>query len=289
MQAAANAPFFILGCVRSGTTMLRDILRRHPNLVCPEETHFYRWHEPFGSPGFRHTAVSNPVLKRHREIDGVSETDFAEMLTAANSRADLCQRYMARFIANNQFSGQRWFDKTPQNAYGAAMIASEFPRASFIHIIRDPVNVVASLRIGKVMKMTDLVGACNYWNEAVANLAVIRRAYPSRVLEISYEAFTNDFPAGIQKVLAFLGEAYDPAHYKDVLTNEVRHDADNVLSPEELKQVRMLCLKGRIRHGYAEVSSKRGERTAQRHESRQKGRELRAGRRGQVAEKPPLG
>ena len=46
---AQQAPFFVLGCVRSGTTMLRDALRMHPHLACPEETHFFRWGEPFGS------------------------------------------------------------------------------------------------------------------------------------------------------------------------------------------------------------------------------------------------
>ena len=36
-------PLFLVGCVRSGTTLTRDLLRRVPGVICPEETHFLRW------------------------------------------------------------------------------------------------------------------------------------------------------------------------------------------------------------------------------------------------------
>src|SRR5688572_15305042 len=61
-------PFFVLGCVRSGTTMLRDALRMHPNLACPEETHFFRWGEPYGTEAMSRSLSNNAVLKKHREI-----------------------------------------------------------------------------------------------------------------------------------------------------------------------------------------------------------------------------
>ena len=231
--------------------MLRNILRKHPALACPEETHFYRWSEPFRGPVYRQVVVNNATLKHHRKLDGISDAEFSAMLNEATSRGDLCRRYMQRYIEGRKPAATRWFDKTPQNAYGAAMIAMEFPGARFVHIVRDPVNVVASLRIGKVMKVDDLVGACSYWNEAAANLAVLSRAFPKRVLTIKYEQFTQDPMSGIQQVLAFIGEPYDPAHFADVQTTEVRHEDAGVLSDAEMSRVRELCLEGRIRHGYA--------------------------------------
>jgi len=248
-------PFFILGCVRSGTTMLRNILRKHPHLACPEETHFFRWSEPFRSPSYRQVIAGNGVLKRHRQLDGITEAEMAEMLEASTSRGDLCRRYMARYVALAKPSAKRWFDKSPQNAYGAAMIASEFPSAKFIHIVRDPVNVVASLRIGKVMKMDDLVGACSYWNEAAANLTLLKRACRGRVLEIRYEKFTADPLAGIQEVLAFIGEPYEAKDFAGVSTSEVKHEDSGILSAEELARVRDICLEGRVRYGYADAGA----------------------------------
>ena len=50
-KAADQQPLFIVGSMRSGSTWLRDLLRRIPNFICPEETHFMRWAEPFRTPG----------------------------------------------------------------------------------------------------------------------------------------------------------------------------------------------------------------------------------------------
>lgn len=245
-----TAPFFILGCVRSGTTMLRNILRKHPNFASPEETQFYRWGEPFRGPAYSQIVQSNPTLKRHRQIDGITDAEFKAMLEASVSRADLYRRYMARFIELKSKTANRWFDKSPQNVYGAGMIAAEFPSARFIHIVRDPVNVVASLRIGKVMKMEDLVGACSYWNEAYANLTTLKRAWPSRLLELKYEAFTADPMAGIRTIMAFLKEPFDEASFASVVTSEVSHEGAGVLSAEEMDRVRQICRAGRISYGY---------------------------------------
>ena len=35
----SNKPIFIIGCPRSGTTLLRVILDSHPNICCGPETH----------------------------------------------------------------------------------------------------------------------------------------------------------------------------------------------------------------------------------------------------------
>jgi LPS sulfotransferase NodH len=253
--AVAHAPFFILGCVRSGTTMLRNLLRLHPNLACPEESHFFRWSEPFAAPGYVQANSQGAVLKKHREMDGISEDAFQQMLGAATSRADLCERYMRRYIELNKPAARRWFDKTPQNAYGAAMIACEFPQAKFVHIVRDPVDVVASLRIGKVIKISNLVAACAYWNEAAENLYVLRKAFPERVLDIRYDSFTAQPAAGLARVLNFLGEPFEPATFAEVNTQTIRHEEGAVLTREEADRVRQLCRQGRRWHGFGDADA----------------------------------
>lgn len=246
-----NAPFFIVGCVRSGTTMLRDFLRRHPDFACPEETHFFRWHEPYGTKLHHNTVLNNPVLKRHREIDGISQEEFEAMLRNQPSRAALSQRYMQLFMKRKKPGARRWFDKTPQNVYGAPQIAASIPFSKFIHIVRDPVQVAASLRIGKVMQVESLVGACNYWNEAAEIMFVMKRAFPKRVLEFRYEDFVHDPIEGLRGIFEFLNEPFDPAVFQGLVTREVSHDQEGVLSAEEMEQVRQMCLPGRLRYGFA--------------------------------------
>lgn len=244
------APFFILGCVRSGTTLLRDVLRAHPNLACPEETHFFRWANPFGTVDYARACMDSPVLKKHRAMDGISEEEFKEMLRTARSRRELTVRYMRLFMSRKKPHATRWFDKTPQNVYGAALIFDAFPGAKFIHIVRNPLDVVASLKIGRLIKVEDIRGACNYWNEAIAIVNVLKRCAPARFLEVRYEDFTREPERCTGEILAFLGEVPVNQMYPYEKIKAISHDNDGTLKPEEVDIVRQVCHRWSTRYGY---------------------------------------
>lgn len=246
----APPPFFVLGCVRSGTTMLRDALRMHPNLACPEETHFFRWGEPYGTEAMSRSLSNNAVLKKHREIDGITEPEFADLLRQCGSRAELYTRYMALYLQRKKPGAKRWFDKTPQNVYGALLAASSMQRSKFVHIVRDPVNVVASLRIGRIVKVENMTGACNYWNEAVQIVSGLKRAYPARVFELRYEDFVAEPASQLKLLLDFIGEPYDAKWFAQLNTRQVDHKDEGVLSEAEQAVVRRSCAQGRRRYGY---------------------------------------
>ncbi|TDM05596.1 MAG: hypothetical protein C4K60_12640 [Ideonella sp. MAG2] len=247
---ARPAPFFIVGCVRSGTTMLRDVLRRHPNLACPEETHFFRWGDPFGTDALNRALTNNAVLKKHREIDGVSEEEFKKILAESNNRGDLYQRYMRLYIAKNKPSATRWFDKTPQNIYGALLIATTMPKAKFIHIVRDPRNVAASLRLGKVVKVESIVGSANYWHESVQIIKGLKRAFPERVHELRYEDFVAEPLVHVESILNFLGEPFDPTTFAGLSIRNSDHAEEALLSPDDLSRLEIICQLGLKRYRY---------------------------------------
>jgi hypothetical protein len=258
-----NSPFFIIGCVRSGTTMLRDVLRNHPDLAAPEETHFFRWAEPFGGVPYRKMVSDNRVLKRHREMDGIEEPEFQKILEQSTSRADLCQHYMRTYIEKNKPCAKRWFDKTPQNVYGAAMIAGEMPEAKFIHIVRNPLDVVSSLRIGKIVKVQNLVGACSYWNEAAEIIHVVKKACPDRVHEVKYEDFTREPMAEIDKIMVFLGELYDLEYFEGINMVPKQHTHNELFSEEEISRIKRLCRRWGQHYGYFTISeTKTDDRTS---------------------------
>lgn len=237
----ALEPFFILGCVRSGTTMLRDILRHHPNLVSPEETHFYRWAEPFHTPEFDARYRNAGVLKKHREIDGITEDEFLQIYKASTTRRDFMIAYMQKFLAVKGAQGKRWYDKTPQNVYGLPLLMADFPDAKFVHIVRNPLDVVASLRIGKVMKIADLVGAANYWRESVEIISVIKARFPERFIEFRYEDFALDPLPHLEQLTRFVGEDFTPDHFSLFKVKSVSHAEKNILGQDEQELVRSIC------------------------------------------------
>lgn len=230
-----NTPFFILGCVRSGTTMLRDFLRLHPRLECPEETHFFRWADPFSSPRFDRNYIAMKIFDRHRKMDGISNHDFFEAKESADSRKEMSDNYGQLYLKAKQNPTGRWFDKTPQNIYGIFLISHMYPDSRFIHIHRHPLNVVASLVEGRVMAKHSVKGAVNYWLEAMILMAEYKKANHRRVLELPYEELVKNPLVELKKICEFIDEDWrllntdhihtheEQNHYKKVLTADEQH------------------------------------------------------------------
>lgn len=203
-----NMPFFILGSPRSGTTLLRDLLRDHPRLECPEETHFFRWSDPFGSPKFM-SHYKTKLFKEHRHMDNVDEIQFALMMHVSHSREYLAWIYGKEFLKGIGKPEARLYDKTPQNVYGIFLINAIYPQAKFIHIYRNPLNVVTSLMEGKVMPVHSLRGAVNSWVESMVLLDQFKKFKPELLLELPYEELTENPDPGLKKILEFVNE--DPS------------------------------------------------------------------------------
>ncbi len=209
--------FFILGSVRSGTTLLRNLLKLHPHLICPEETHMFRWGEPFHSSEYLHVNKFSDTLISHRKMDGVDESNFLKILETSIDRADFMLRYMKLFKEAQNNTSSRCFDKTPQNVYGLPLIKAYFPKAKIIHIVRNPLNVVASLKQGKVLAAQNLTGAINFWKESILIINTLKPLFNDKLYEFKYEDLTNNPISEISSILDFLGEP------KMVSTDQYNH------------------------------------------------------------------
>lgn len=248
---ADDRPLLILGSVRSGTTLTRDLLRRVPHFICPEETHFFRWAEPFRSTHSWQPFQKNAVLRGHRALDGVDDAAYDEILFASHSRADLMRRYITAYATRLGLAAPyRWFEKSPQNVYGAALAAQEFPQARFLHMVRNPLNVVASLQLGRQMNVPDLLGACNYWCEAVQIMQTMTDAYPDRVMTLRYEDLIADVPGAMTRILAHAGVDQPPGLFHRGDAHAERNLWRQALSSEALDVVRSRCGGLARRHGY---------------------------------------
>lgn len=247
----SRTPFFIVGCVRCGTTLLRNILRQHPNLCCPEETQFFRWGHPFRTKEFVRIYTSGPLLRKHREIDGVPEDEYLRLLETSTSRGSFMQGYLDLFRRARNMENRRVFDKSPQNIYGIPLIKDAFPDAKFVSMVRNPLNVVASLREGKVIHVHDLIGACAYWNEAMGILDFCKAAIPDDVHIIRYEDFLENTPRHLRELLEFVGEE-DTTH--PFMVNHIKPEKNRyrtVLSETEARRVWELCGRWMLHFQYA--------------------------------------
>jgi len=247
-----STPFFILGCVRSGTTLLRDILRQHPRLESPEETHFFRWSDPYGSPRYNKNYIGAKLFKDHRELDGISDEEFHGCRAMARDRKDMSDFYGKYYLAAQNNIHGRWFDKTPQNVYCILLLGYMYPTAKFIHIYRNPLNVVSSLKEGKVMAKHDTKGGVNYWMESMIMINEYKKmpGGADRFIEIKYEDMVSSPKKHIDSIFEFIKEDPSLMDYSKVSTHKEKDKYKKNLSDVEIEYVKKLTEPFRSMYGY---------------------------------------
>ncbi len=246
-------PFFIAGCVRSGTTMLRKVLTQHPRLECPEETHFFRWADPFGSDRYTMVYNRNKLITMQQEMDGFDKEEFLKIYESSTNRRELMDRYMEMYLQKQGNPAGRWFDKTPQHVYGLFLIKKSYPDARVIHIHRNPLNVVASLLRGAVMPKQTLVGAVNYWNESATLIEAFRELYPGDIMDLPYEAFCRNPADHLRRILAFIEEDDTEFGFDLASVHPEKNAYRKVLGGDQRRFVREACAEFMEKLGYSEA------------------------------------
>lgn len=140
----ANNPIspyvFVVGCPRSGTTLLQRMLDNHPQLTIANDTHFIcrpvkdilrRDPDPAMSP-----KLLDGVLKyRSTHRMGLKDSDIKQAASDSDTYAEFISKmYTLRgSMQRKNFSGE----KTPDYCRQIPTLHALFPRSRYIHIVRD--------------------------------------------------------------------------------------------------------------------------------------------------------
>jgi hypothetical protein len=141
---------FLIGCPRSGTTLLQSLLFAHPDVVSFPETFFFAKVVPSPRERVRRrlqvVSAEAPGVLRDLDSFGVPADPSPPRLPSitVHGYAQRFVRRMDRAVA--EASGAMWLEKTPRHARFVDRIESEVPGARFIHLIRAGEAVAASLR-----------------------------------------------------------------------------------------------------------------------------------------------
>ena len=225
------APIVIVGCGRSGTTLLRVMLDSHPNICCGPE-----------SEVFLDKRLKLEVLAERFDMP---PRTLARIYRRAGSRAEFIEKFFAEYC---RVTGKpRWAEKSPRNISDLPFIFRAFPNARVLHIIRDGRDVACSLRTHPRHKVVDgelvplntwkPIDQCiQRWIDAI-ELARSYRSDP-RWAEVRYEELVGHPREAMAAVLEFIGEPWDEAvlNYDQVHTasRDVRKFPQN---PEATRQI----------------------------------------------------
>ncbi len=196
-----TGPLFIVGMPRSGTTLLRDLLNRHPRVGLPvSETVFI----PYMVRRFGRRPSFARARQRDRLHAALVRTNFfgnmkslgREMPRARLDRLEDEADWSAVLQSILRFYGDAdndpltiWGDKTPSYLRQIGLLKEICPTARFLHIIRDPRDHCLSMRRtwGK-----SILRAAHRWREDVAAARRAGATLAGDYAEVRYEDLVTE-------------------------------------------------------------------------------------------------
>jgi len=223
-----NPYLFIVGCPRSGTTLLRRIVNAHPDIAMTPESHWIPscfeerkglTPEGFVTPDLIPELVHHPKFKKLR-----LDREELEGLIQSNGLVSYATFVTAIFNLFGKVHGKPLVgDKTPGYARKIRTLHGLWPTARFVHLIRDGRNVCLSA-INWTRRMGYLTVRFPSWIEYPVSTAALWWEWHVRLAreagsslgrglyyEMRYESLVTNPAKECQALCEFLAVPYDEA------------------------------------------------------------------------------
>jgi hypothetical protein len=202
-----KSPIFVIGCRRSGASLLRYILDSHDDIAAPPESKFLRGLYEF---------VQAPETIDGLSGLGMSKDDIVHELGRMSTA--ILEGYAKRR------GKRRWADKTPSYHRILDFIDDVFQgSAQFLFMIRHPLDNIESLYENAPYSPAtplddDLVqairsfgggryGYAKFWNDVNERILLFAASRSSRSLLVRYEDLVQSPQTTAARVFEFLGES----------------------------------------------------------------------------------
>lgn len=207
-------PFYIVGSGRCGTTLLRRLLVANSQVHIPPENWAYGgwiqtfrryravlpWHD------LVHLLLSKFMVNNHGFFDRYPSDLLGELLELPPQHRNLAAFIHTVYSHHGRSCGvdfTRWGDKTPLNVGHMEDILRVFPKAQFIFLLRDGIDVAYSWSFLDKYK-GELIQPAQRWRQAFHAARDFGARHPDRLLELQYEALVKNPKENTERVLSFL-------------------------------------------------------------------------------------
>jgi hypothetical protein len=224
----SEPPLFVLGVRRSGTTLLRVMLDRNPELAVPDESYF------IPQLGHRHGGRPDPdaFVDDLRRLPTPREWGIDPSQVRARIRAGMTLGEMIGAIYETYAAKDgkvRWGDKTPMYMAHLQLLERLFPGARYVHLIRDGRDTAQSflsMPSGVVTESWNhprsvAAFACQ-WRTEVRDARALGRRAGGRYHELRYERLVEDPERAVREICAFAELSYDPSMLEYAGTVDLR-------------------------------------------------------------------
>ena len=200
--ASQEAPIFVVGMPRTGTTLVDRILSSHPDV---------------GSAG--ELQAMPLAVKRLAQSPSRNIIDPATILASGDlDPASIGAAYLAQAAHHRTAGSPRFTDKLPANFLYVGHIARALPNARIVCLRRNPMDTVWSNFKNLFASQSayysysyDLLDTARYYARFVRLMDAWEALFPGRVLHLSYEQLVADQEGQTRKLLEHCGLVWDEA------------------------------------------------------------------------------
>jgi hypothetical protein len=184
-------PIFIVGMIRTGTTLLDQILSSHPAVKSAGEQPFWQ--------------VSSGRVNRRWILTGGNAADIQEL-----------ERDYLKVLKDATGLATRVTDKMPTNFSHMGLMSVVFPKAKFIHLRRNPMDTCLSIYTTFLGSGTQFAyrqeNIVTYYREYLRTMRHWRSVIPAgQMIEVNYEELVTEKERVLREVLSFCGLEWDAA------------------------------------------------------------------------------
>ncbi|TIM06640.1 sulfotransferase [Mesorhizobium sp.] len=194
----SEAPVFVVGMPRSGTTLTEQICASHPDV---------------------HGAGELSKLSRVANAIGLKTLSAGDLSQPITSITEDLSRTLAEehlsYLRERAPSALRVVDKTPHNFELIGLIGLLFPNARIIHCRRDAIDNCVSCFVLNFSEAhsynTDLTTLGLYYREYDRLMRHWNGVFPGLIFENRYEKLVDDQEAQSRRLIDYLGLPWDDA------------------------------------------------------------------------------
>ncbi|HSM06313.1 MAG TPA: sulfotransferase [Longimicrobiales bacterium] len=212
-DSSGIGPLFITGFKRSGTTLLGNIVDRHPDISIFVECFFiprYYYAQfafwPLSREKNRKRLARSIATEPRSRRNGVDVDEASIAARAEPSLRSVLDTLMLDWAASR--GSVRWGDKSPGFITKMHLLTRLFPDARYVHIVRDGRDVMLSI-LNKAGWERNVPWIAREWERAMARARAFGAAHPDRYLEVRYEALVQDPESVVREVAAFAGLTFN--------------------------------------------------------------------------------
>lgn len=245
-----SSPVFLVGPLRSGTTLLRLLLDRHSAVHWPNEFEFgvaldrgKEWPTSARYAGF---------LANDRAFQDSGLTLPEELPAAA---AEVASHLLDQYAQNARKCDKSVLGLTIHSNFERALAI--WPSARFVHLLRDPRDVAHSV-VGMGWA-GNVHAAASYWIAPELQWDRLAAQLPAaRKIEVRYEDLLADPSVELSRICQFLGVAFEPGMLNfhtdstyDAIDPTAAYRWKKSLTGREVRLVEARCLNLLTARGYA--------------------------------------